>query len=322
MELVGTSSAISHLRHLIQQVANKPTTVMLLGESGTGKELAARLIHHLSERASGPFVAVNCAAIPLELLESELFGHEKGAFTGAFAQRQGRFELAAKGTLFLDEIGDMPISMQAKLLRVLQERTFERVGSNKPIQSNVRIITATHQDLEAAIVKGTFREDLYYRLNIFPIEIPALRNRKEDIPLLMRYFIDSHKKTTGAFIEIAPETENALIQYDWPGNVRELFNLIERLLILFPDKKIAVEDLPDKFHRKAANKTPIDQINHKKFDLKNHLADLEYHLIQAALKENGFIIARTAKQLGLRRTTLVEKMKKYANFRVQSPNLS
>ncbi len=319
-KLIGMSSAIRHVQHLIQQVTNKPTTVLILGESGTGKELVAQIIHNLSERAAAPFVAVNCAAIPLELLESELFGHEKGAFTGAYTARQGRFELAAKGTLFLDEIGDMPISMQAKLLRVLQERTFERVGGNKPIKADVRIIAATHQNLEHSMRNGTFREDLYYRLNIFPIEIPALRDRKEDIPLLLHHFIEQYKAETGNFIGLAPETQSFLAQYDWPGNVRELFNLIERLLILFPQKQISLQDLPEPFMRqntRAHDKsltimaTAAKFRRGTKFDLKEHLAELEFTFINQALEESDGIVARAAKRLGLRRTTLVEKMKKY-----------
>ena len=196
LELVGISVAVKSVQHLAEQVANTPATALILGESGTGKELVAQVIHNLSDRADAPFVPVNCVAIPLELLESELFGHEKGAFTGAVVTRQGKFELAAGGTLFLDEIGDMPMSMQAKLLRVLQERTFERVGSSKPIQANVRILAATHKNLEACIAEGTFREDLYYRLNVFPIEIPPLRERIKDISLLMGHFIEKHKKET------------------------------------------------------------------------------------------------------------------------------
>jgi sigma-54 specific flagellar transcriptional regulator A len=318
--LVGTSVALKSVQHLAEQVANTPATALILGESGTGKELVAQVIHNLSDRSQGPFIPVNCVAIPLELLESELFGHEKGAFTGAVVSRQGKFELAAGGTLFLDEIGDMPMSMQAKLLRVLQERTFERVGSNKPIQADVRIIAATHKNLQACIAEGTFREDLYYRLNVFPIEIPPLRDRIEDIGLLMNHFIEKHKKETGNFIELSSETVTFLEQYKWPGNIRELCNLVERLIILHPGKCISVNDLPTQLFRQTAfrnqkNLTVLmtsDLVNQdRQFDLKEHLEGLEFSFITQALEDCGGVVARAAKKLGLRRTTLVEKIKKY-----------
>jgi sigma-54 specific flagellar transcriptional regulator A len=320
IELVGTSQAIQAVQLLIQQVANKPTTALILGESGTGKELVARIIHELSDRNKGTFVPVNCAAIPLDLLESELFGHEKGAFTGAYTMRQGRFEMAAGGTLFLDEIGDMPISMQAKLLRVLQERTFERVGGNKLIKAEVRIIAATHKDLPLCIEKGTFREDLYYRLNVFPIHIPALRERKEDIAALIHYFIEKYRNETGCFLEISEDTLNFLVEYEWPGNVRELSNLIERLVIVSAGKTVTLENLPEHLLRPTqpqiynnsglSTKSTRAKID-KNFDLKEHLAQVELELITEALAESGGVVARAAKRLGLRRTTLVEKMKKY-----------
>ncbi len=245
--LIGCSAAIQQVEHLIERVALKSTTVLILGESGTGKELVARSLHALSGRATGPFVALNCAAIPMDLLESELFGHEKGAFTGAVAVRQGRFELASGGTLFLDEIGDMPASMQVKLLRVLQEQVFERVGSNRLIKANVRIVAATHQDLSKAMHQGRFREDLFYRLNVFPIDIPPLRDRPEDIPLLIDYFIAQQKDNHRTTIQLDPKTLNGLLHYAWPGNVRELWNLIERLMILYPNQNIAPKDLPKPF---------------------------------------------------------------------------
>jgi len=330
-EMIGTSSAIKAVQHLIQQVADKPATALILGESGTGKELVAKVIHQCSERAKGPFIPINCAAIPLELLESELFGHEKGAFTGAFIARQGRFELAAGGTLFLDEIGDMPMSMQAKLLRVLQERVFERIGGNKLVKADVRIIAATHKNLEQCIAKGSFREDLYYRLNVFPIEIPSLRERREDIVLLIQHFIEKHQAETGNFIELTSDTVCFLEQYDWPGNVRELFNLIERLLILLPGKTVTVQDLPESFFRRVRQEsksltitTTSELVNEdKRFDLKEHLAQLELDLIKEALWDSQGIVARAAKKLGLRRTTLVEKIKKYGiereiNYKTQN----
>jgi sigma-54 specific flagellar transcriptional regulator A len=319
LELVGISVAVKSVQHLAEQVANTPATALILGESGTGKELVAQVIHNLSDRADAPFVPVNCVAIPLELLESELFGHEKGAFTGAVVTRQGKFELAAGGTLFLDEIGDMPMSMQAKLLRVLQERTFERVGSSKPIQANVRILAATHKNLEACIAEGTFREDLYYRLNVFPIEIPPLRERIEDISLLMGHFIEKHKKETGNFITLSPETITFLEQYNWPGNIRELCNLVERLLILYPGKCVSVDDLPAQLFRQPLKHeknltTPMisELVNEdRQFDLKEHLEKVERSFILDALDNCGGVVARAAKRLGLRRTTLVEKIRKY-----------
>lgn len=327
--LVGKSTRIKAVQELIQQVADKPATVLILGESGTGKELIARTIHQLSERKNGPFIPVNCAAIPLELLESELFGHEKGAFTGAYTTRQGRFEVASGGTLFLDEIGDMPLSMQAKLLRVLQERVFERVGGNKSIHADVRIIAATHKDLQNCIQMGTFREDLYYRLNIFPIRLPALRERKEDIPLLIEHFIEKYRVEMGQGIEVAKDALEFLENYAWPGNIRELENLIDRLMIVSNGKKITLENLPEHFLKPCIIgeaklniiSQPIFSQPNQHFDLKGHLAQLELDLINQALQESGGVVARAAKRLGLRRTTLVEKMRKYRIGRLGDLNI-
>ena len=221
--------------------------MLILGESGTGKELAARAIHDASPRRQRPFVAINCGAIPAELLESELFGHEKGAFTGAIAARKGRFEIAEGGTLFLDEIGDMSLPMQVKLLRVLQERVFERVGNHAPIRCNVRIIAATHRNLEESIARGAFREDLFYRLNVFPIEMPSLRTRIEDLPLLVRDFAERNVDAGRSKVELTARTLKVLSAYPWPGNVRELGNLIERLSILCPNRRVDVADLPPKY---------------------------------------------------------------------------
>ena len=237
MDIIGKSKQIQAVKELIDQVASTQANVLILGESGTGKELIARNIHATSSRCESAFIPVNCAAIPSELLESELFGHEKGAFTGAVSFRQGRFELANNGTIFLDEIGDMPLNMQVKLLRVLQERCFERIGGTKTIKSNVRIIAATHQKLEDNIENGKFREDLYYRLNVFPIHIPSLRDRLEDVPLLVDYFMKTLRKEL-AICKLTDSTVEQLSQYDWPGNVRELANIMERLCILFPDKVV------------------------------------------------------------------------------------
>ena len=244
---MGSSKAIREINDLIKQVANTQANVLIFGESGTGKELVARMIHNISARKNAPFVPVNCAAIPSELLESELFGHEKGAFTGAIAFRQGRFELANGGSILLDEIGDMPLSMQAKLLRVLQEKTFERVGSNKTITTDVRVIAATNKKLEQAIGEGTFREDLYYRLNVFPIFIPPLRERREDIAPLADLFLHNFNQDMQINCRLQDEVYAKLIAYSWPGNVRELANVIERLCILYPNKVINGHELPEKF---------------------------------------------------------------------------
>ena len=224
--LVGAGGAIANLRSLVEQVAPKMANVLLQGESGTGKEVVARAIHDCSTRSRAPFVAVNCGAIPAELLESELFGNEKGAFTGAVAARKGRFELAEGGTLFLDEIGDMPFDMQVKLLRVLQERTFERVGCTKVQKANVRIVAATHQNLEGKVESGDFRIDLYYRLNVFPIDVPPLRDRPEDIPLLSQRFIDLQQEQNGEAISLSRDALTQLCQCEWHGNIRELGNLV------------------------------------------------------------------------------------------------
>ncbi|RUQ81622.1 sigma-54 dependent transcriptional regulator [Legionella septentrionalis] len=323
--LVGKSAAIQEIRKLIELVANTDATVLISGESGTGKEVVARNIHELSLRAHKPFVPINCGAIPAELLESELFGHEKGAFTGAITARQGRFELANGGTIFLDEIGDMPLAMQVKLLRVLQERSFERVGSNKTIAVDVRVLAATHRNLEQAIAAGSFREDLYYRLNVFPIEMPALRERKEDIPLLFEELTARMIANGKPGVHLLPDAFEALQGYDWPGNVRELANLAERLSILFPNQTVNEHDLPKRFRIlpeevsriKNEREHLLDVIGKQDdemqagIDLKNYLLEEELTLIRRALEESDWIVARAASYLHIRRTTLVEKMRKY-----------
>lgn len=245
--LVGTSRKVQQVRQLMEQVADKDVSVLITGESGTGKEVVARNLHYHSSRRDKPFVPVNCGAIPAELLESELFGHEKGAFTGAITARVGRFEMAEGGTLFLDEIGDMPLNMQVKILRVLQERTFERVGSNRTQSADVRVIAATHKHLEDMIESGDFREDLYYRLNVFPIEMPALRDRVEDIPLLINELISRMEKEKRGSLRMNSAAIMSLCRHDWPGNVRELANLVERLSIMHPYGVIGVQELPKKF---------------------------------------------------------------------------
>ncbi len=393
----GTSPAIRGVIALIRQVAEHDSTVLILGESGTGKEVVARAIHDLSPRRQRPFVAVNCGAIPAELLESELFGHEKGAFTGAVAARKGRFEIAEGGTLFLDEIGDMSPTMQVKLLRVLQERVFERVGNHAPIRCNVRIIAATHRNLEEAIARSAFREDLFHRLNVFPIETPPLRARIEDLPLLVRDFIAHNVAEGRGHVELSPRALGALALHRWPGNVRELANLIERLSIVCAGRIARVADLPAKYRphdwtpgldlsaseeraepasdeeapapldgparaalersvREAtsvaeaqaliAASTPDDAglisddtdavatngaaetadassasgppaarrdlafLPDEGIDLRAHLNTIERRLIEQALDRSGGTVAHAARLLGLRRTTLVEKLRK------------
>jgi sigma-54 specific flagellar transcriptional regulator A len=360
--LVGVSEAMAQLRALIEQVAATTASVLILGESGTGKEVVARNIHNLSERAKGPFVPVNCGAIPADLLESELFGHEKGAFTGAISMRKGRFEMAEGGTLFLDEIGDMPQPMQVKLLRVLQERTFERVGGVKSIKANVRIVAATHQKLEEMIKSGDFREDLFYRLNVFPIETPALRERSEDIPFLLKELLNRFKREQGKTLRFTQKAIESLMKHPWSGNVRELSNLIERMLIMYSEQVVDGAQLPKKYqHFKMEPYQPEypEALNHMQeqdvindlfseqvkdedasidkqesvdesesqgeaktlssedvlpaqgVNLKEHLAGLEVSLIFQALIKQQWVVARAAEMLGMRRTTLVEKMRKY-----------
>ena len=357
--LIGASEAMLQVRFLIEQVAPTNANVLVLGESGTGKEVVARNIHNLSSRAKGPFVPINCGAIPAELLESELFGHEKGAFTGAFSARKGRFELAHGGTLFLDEIGDMPQPMQVKLLRVLQERVFERVGGSKSIKADVRVIAATHQNLEEMIKSGSFREDLYYRLNVFPIETPSLRDRKEDVPLLLQELVNRFEQEQGKTVRFTENALTSLMDHAWAGNVRELSNLIERMLIMYGDQVVDVAELPEKYQHIDAetyqpqypeeiqerevinelfagyndedecdiensdtgagvsivdneqNSASLDKLPLQGINLKEYLADLEISLIEQALLKHDWVVARAAETLGMRRTTLVEKMRKY-----------
>lgn len=314
--LVGESPSMSYLRELIVRVATKNINVLLTGESGTGKELAARSIHRLSGRNTGPFVPINCGAIPSELLESELFGHEKGAFTGAISARKGRFELAQGGTLFLDEIGDMPLAMQVKLLRVLQERKFERIGGTKSIDADVRIIAATHCDLEAAVKNGKFREDLYYRLNVFPVQMPALRDRVDDLPLLTAELIGRFKQQHQCAVSITQSAMLKMKQYRWPGNIRELGNLIERFLVLAPNGVIDVNDLPMQFQQIDNTMAVINKTNglpdiNEGIDLKAYMLAVEVGLIKKALEQSAGVVAHAAKLLKIRRTTLVEKMRKY-----------
>jgi sigma-54 specific flagellar transcriptional regulator A len=382
----GKSVAIREIGALIRKVAAHDSSVLVLGESGTGKEVVARAIHDSSPRRGSAFVAVNCGAIPAELLESELFGHEKGAFTGAYTSRRGRFEIAEGGTLFLDEIGDMSLPMQVKLLRVLQERVFERVGNHQPIRCNVRIIAATHRNLDDAISNGSFREDLFYRLNVFPIEMPSLRERIGDLEVLIVEFVAENEKAGRPSLRILPRAMEALRAYGWPGNVRELGNLIERLSVLHADRPVDILDLPSKYRAgflsddamasllaDLAAAEPIDEeelieeevegplpdlppgqavasvavdtpvapvettmpplvdvdtvreagtsgllgggvVPHlpaEGMDLRAYLNNIEYGLIVEALARSGGTVSHAARLLGLRRTTLVEKMRRF-----------
>jgi transcriptional regulator with PAS, ATPase and Fis domain len=260
--LLGGSQLMTDVRGLIRSVAKTDANVLITGQSGTGKELIAQQVHERSKRRQKPFVALNCGAIPLELLESELFGHEKGAFTGAFAARAGRFERAEGGTLFLDEIGDMPLSMQVKLLRVLQEKVFERVGSNKSIVSNVRIIAATHRNLEQCIAEGSFREDLFYRLNVFPITAPDLKERPEDIPVLIVGLLEKLNQQFQANTRLHTDAILCLQGYAWPGNIRELSNLLERMIVLYPNDIIVPEYLPEKYvYQKEKTLSPLTVVS-------------------------------------------------------------
>jgi sigma-54 dependent transcriptional regulator, flagellar regulatory protein len=367
----GGSVPIRDAIALIRQVAAHDSTVLVLGESGTGKEVAARAVHDLSPRRNRPFVAVNCGAIPADLLESELFGHEKGAFTGAVCARKGRFEIAEGGTLFLDEIGDMSPTMQVKLLRVLQERVFERVGNHVPTRCNVRIIAATHRNLEEAIARGTFREDLFHRLNVFPIEMPALRSRVEDLPLLVRDLIAANAAEGRGQLQLSQRALAALALCPWTGNVRELANLIERLSIVCAGRIVEVADLPPKYRPpvdwtlevKALDSSlcvaalddpsqsiaveaqaagldeqevlnvlesaPLDPntseptssiaslgadslaiLPDEGLDLREHLLAIERRLVEQALERSKGTVAHAARLLNLRRTTLVEKLRK------------
>ena len=337
VRLIGSSTAIARLRALIAQVGPSDAPVLVTGPSGSGKELAARAIHAASARARGPFIAVNCGAIPRDLLESELFGHERGAFTGAHATRIGKFEAAAGGTLFLDEIGDMPIDMQVSLLRVLEEKRFERVGSTVTQPTDVRIVSATHRDLDAAILDGRFREDLYYRLNVLPIRMPALGDRREDVPELIAHFCVPLGERAPLF---AADARARLLVHDWPGNVRELRNFVERAAVRYTDAPLTAVDVEAALQRPVTDAPqerrryrlpllatppsppaptfldrfpgldPARLLAHGGFDLRAAITDLERGLIEAALAVSDDVVADAARVLGLQRTTLVEKMRR------------
>jgi DNA-binding NtrC family response regulator len=310
--IVGNSEAIIQVFELIKKVADTDSTVLILGESGTGKELITRAIHYNSLRREGPLIPVNCAAIPEELLESELFGHERGAFTHAIRTRIGRFEQASGGTIFLDEIADMSPSLQVKILRVLQDRSFERIGGVKTIKVDIRVIAATNQDLEDMVRRGRFREDLYYRLNVIPIRVPPLRERVADIPLLVQHFLHefSHKKKKPSK-RLNPQAMDLLLRHAWPGNVRELENMMERLVILSEGNEIQASELPERFHNKpAAAPGKPQEIPDQGIHLTAAVQEFERALILKALDKSNWVKSRAAQLLNLNRTTLLEKMKK------------
>ena len=318
-QIVGASPALEAVFEEVQWVAPTPFTVLILGETGTGKELIAKAIHNISPRYGRPFVKVNCAAIPFDLLESELFGHERGAFTGAIAQRIGRFELADQGTLFLDEVGDIPLRLQPKLLRVLQEQEFERLGSANTCRVDVRVVAATHRNLERMVNRGEFRSDLYYRLNVFPLRLPPLRARQEDIPALVAHFVDLYGRQLGRQIDLIPEeTMLALISHDWPGNVRELQNLIQRAMILSRDGVLANPLAFMNQDREAFNNQDREAFNPRSTALK----DVERAVILQTLEAADWMIGGAdgaAARLGLKRTTLLYKMKRLGIFRPVQP---
>ncbi len=316
-QIIGASHVIKRIYELIQKVSNSDSTVLIFGESGTGKELIAKSIHYSSSRAGKHFIPVNCGAIPTELLESELFGHEKGAFTGASTSRVGRFELADGGTIFLDEIGEMQPILQVKLLRVLQERAFERIGGVKTVNVNVRIIAATNQNLENTVKEGRFREDLYYRLNVIPFNVLPLRERKEDIPILCKFFTDKHAgRLNRNPLRFTEDALKNLVNYEWPGNVRELENTIERLLVLKDDDSVTLYDLPDRMTGRISPEVPEiegnDDINPfvAGIDLNAAIEEYEKRLILHALKLHNDVKSQAARYLNINRTTLIEKMKR------------
>ncbi len=305
--IVGRSREILSVLDIVHRVAPTNATVLLRGESGVGKEVFARAIHFLSPRANKPFIAINCGAIPENLLEAELFGYEKGAFTGAYSSKKGKFELANGGTIFLDEVGELPLHLQVKLLRVLQEKEIERLGSSKPVKVDVRIIAATNRDLESMVREGKFREDLYYRLNVVPIFIPPLRERREDIPVLAQHFLERFKKEYAKDVSISHEVMDALMNYEWKGNVRELQNVLERMVILDRDGTLTEEDLPQEMRRTypASRETVKIPVNGES------IWDVERKLIERALSETGFVIKEAAKKLGMTPRQVSYRIQKY-----------
>tara|TARA_B100000029_G_scaffold455385_2_gene482602 strand:- start:566 stop:2074 length:1509 start_codon:yes stop_codon:yes gene_type:complete len=327
-EIIGVSAAMKEVFALLRKVAPSPTTILIRGESGTGKELVADAIHRLSQRSEGPFIAVNCTAIPESLFESELFGHEKGAFTGAVTSRPGRFELAHKGTLFLDEIGELPAAMQVKLLRALQERINERVGGMAATPVDVRLIAATNADLETMVEAGTFREDLFYRLNVVPIRLPPLRARPSDIPVLLRHFIAKFSERLQRNVDrISPDAEMTMVRYPWPGNIRQLENVVERMVLLSENPSIEVDDLPAEVREgRSASELGLDSLRDEpvpegnlKEIVKVHTQQVERELIMKALEADTWNVTQAAKRLGISRKGLQMKMKEY-DLRDKSPD--
>lgn len=306
--IIGQSDRMQEVFEAIHNVSPSKASVILRGESGTGKELIAKAIHYMSARSKGPFVKFNCASIPEGLLESELFGHEKGAFTGATSMRKGRFELANGGTIFLDEIGDLPVTLQPKILRVLQEREFERVGGEKTLKVDVRLIAATSRDLEQLVSEGRFREDLYYRLNVVPIFLPPLRERKEDIPVLVEHFLNRFNKENNKSITFKPAVLEYLMSYEWPGNVRELENLIERMTVMTREKSLGPKDLPQDIRESSTRSRKGSDF---KGALMSSVEDMEKARIVDALESSGWIQSKAARVLGITPRQIGYKMKKY-----------
>ncbi len=324
--IIGKSSALQEVFRILAKVAPSDSTILVTGESGTGKELLVRALHRNSRRADKPFVPINCGAIPRELLESELFGQEKGAFTHAIRTKIGRFEMAQGGTVFLDEIGEMELSLQVKILRVLQEREFERVGGGKTIKTDVRVVAATNRDLEEEVRRGTFREDLFYRLNVIPITLPPLRERGDDVLVLARYFLKHFcAGRRECVLEMAEDARDILTRYSWPGNVRELENFMERMSILCDNDYIGIFDLPDKILRETGIEVPkrpvaavdagfrwpeLKDMRDQQLGLKEFLDQVEERLLTEALGEVDGVKNKAAEVLGIKRTTLIEKLKK------------
>ncbi|HEY8514871.1 MAG TPA: sigma 54-interacting transcriptional regulator [Candidatus Binatia bacterium] len=311
-QLIGEHPLIQRVQNLIRRVAATDATVLILGESGTGKELAARSVHAASRRADRPFIPVNCGAIPADLLESEMFGHEKGSFTGAIGSRAGMFQLANGGTIFLDEISEMSPVLQVKLLRVLQDKEVRPVGSDRAIKVDVRVIAATNKDLALQVERGLFREDLFYRLEVIPITLPPLRERRSDIPLLVKHFLDRHnQKRSDLKVTITEEAMVHLWEYDWPGNVRELENLLERLVILSEDGVVRIENLPPNIRSFISEKKiPRPVMTDEGLDLTNAVEEFENRLIEEALRRTKGNKQAAARLLGLKRTTLVAKLRR------------
>ena len=309
--MIGEHPSIKKIEEIIQRVASTDATVLITGESGTGKELVARAIHNLSHRAARPFVPVNCAAIPENLLESELFGHVKGAFTGAHSSRAGMFQLANYGTILLDEVGELPMPLQAKLLRVLQDGEVRPVGTDHPALVQVRVIASTNKDLAHQVEKGSFREDLFFRLQVIPIHLPPLRARRSDIPLLVYHFVEKAARKHGVSMSLTKDAMVYLWEYDWPGNVRELENLIERLVILSDKKTIDLKDLPSNIRSFVSDKkSPQPTLGSGQIDLREATEQLQYRLIEEALRLTNGNKSAAARMLGLKRTTLVAKLRR------------